>query len=336
MPLRLIEIVVPASAAESTRELLEQFEAPSHWSAASPEGRVMLRTLMPSEFTEALLDEIDRRFGRMPGIKIILSAPEAVVPRNEDQAVEPLGPPASAPGFAAVRLSRVSREELYHDVLDVSGLTGLFCLMVVLSTLVAGIGLLRDNVAIIIGAMVIAPLLGPNVGLSLATALGDKRLGLRALRTKLVGLGIALAISVAWGAVFAVDPQAPEIFSRTMVGIGDVVLALAAGSAGALAFTGGLSSTLIGVMVAVALLPPLVTFGLLLANGLFGPAAGAFLLLMTNIICVNLSGVVVFWVQGIRPRGWRASTRAKSTQQAAMVLWFALLSTVVVLILLGR
>jgi uncharacterized hydrophobic protein (TIGR00341 family) len=296
----------------------------------------MLRTLLAGELTEVLLDEIDKRFGRMPGIKIILSAPEAVVPRADDAENAALQQTAAEAGIGSVRLARVSRDELYHDVLDVSALTGLYCLMVALSTLVAGIGLLRGNVAIIIGAMVIAPLLGPNVGLSLATALGDKPLGLRALRTKLAGLGIALGISVIWGALYPIDPIGPEVMARTAVGIDDVVLALASGTAGALAFTAGLSSTLIGVMVAVALLPPLVTFGLLLSSAHLGLAAGAFLLLLTNIICVNLSGVVVFWIQGIRPRGWRASTRAKRIRQTAAVLWVALLATVVALILLGR
>jgi hypothetical protein len=88
------------------------------------------------------------------------------------------------------------------------------------------------------------------------------------------------------------------------VGLGDIAVALASGCAGALAFTTGVSATLIGVMVAVALLPPLVTFGLLLGGGNLDLATGALSLFLMNLICVNLAGVATFLVQGIRPASW--------------------------------
>jgi len=136
--------------------------------------------------------------------------------------------------------------------------------MVVLSSLVAAIGILRDNVAIIIGAMVIAPLLGPNVALSLATTLGDEKLGRTALKTLVVGILVVMAVSVSVGVFVPFDiTTLHEVITRTEVGLGDIALALSSGMAGTLSFTTGLSTTLIGVMVAVALLPPLVTSGLL-------------------------------------------------------------------------
>ncbi len=128
-----------------------------------------------------------------------------------------------------------------------------------LSAIVAAIGLLRGNVAVIVGAMVIAPLLAPNVALALGTALGDIPLVLRSLKMNLVGVGIVFLLSMILGVIFPVDPAGAEILTRTQAGVADIVLALAAGSAGALAYTSGLPASLVGVMVAVALLPPLVT-----------------------------------------------------------------------------
>jgi uncharacterized hydrophobic protein (TIGR00271 family) len=122
--------------------------------------------------------------------------------------------------------------------------------------------------------MVIAPLLGPNVALSLATTLGDGDLARTALKTNAVGIGLALALSVCLGLILAVDPNIHEIASRTEVSLSDVVLALVAGGAGALAFTSGVPAALVGVMVAVALLPPLVTCGLLLGSEFFQLARG--------------------------------------------------------------
>jgi uncharacterized hydrophobic protein (TIGR00341 family) len=194
---------------------------------------------------------------------------------------------------------------------------------------------LRDNVAIIIGAMVIAPLLGPNVGLSLATALADATLARKALKTNISGILVVLAVSLVLGLGITFDPTMPEIVSRTAVGIGDIILALASGTAGTLAFTGGLpSTTLVGVMVAVALLPPPVTFGLLVGVGQETMAMGALLLFLTNFICVNLSGVATFLVQGIRPLTWWEAARAQKAARKALILWILLLSAFVFTIVL--
>jgi uncharacterized hydrophobic protein (TIGR00341 family) len=133
-----------------------------------------------------------------------------------------------------------------------------------------------------------------------------------------------------------VNPQTPEIFSRTEVGLSDIVLALASGAAGALAFTSGLSAALIGVMVAVALLPPLVTLGLLVGAGEFRMALGAMLLFLTNIICVNLAGVATFLFQGIRPLSWWEAAKAKKATYYAIVLWAFLLTVLIIVVLYAK
>jgi uncharacterized hydrophobic protein (TIGR00341 family) len=201
---------------------------------------------------------------------------------------------------------------------------------------VAAVGLYDNSVAIIIGAMVIAPLLGPNVASSLATALGDLALLRQALLTILAGIAMTMVLSVIIGVLLQVDPVSSEVASRTRVELGDIAVALASGCAGALAFSTGVSATLIGVMVAVALLPPLVTFGLLMGNGQPALATGALLLFLLNLICVNLAGVGTFLVQGIRPEIWWEKDRAVKATRIAIVLWVALLAALTGLILLLR
>ncbi|HBZ55020.1 MAG TPA: TIGR00341 family protein, partial [Syntrophobacteraceae bacterium] len=114
------------------------------------------------------------------------------------------------------------------------------------------------------------------------------------------------------------------------------VVALASGSAGALAFTTGVSATLIGVMVAVALLPPLVTFGLLLGGGHTELSMGALSLFLVNLICVNLAGVITFLIQGIRPATMWEKDRALKATRIAIALWVALLAALVGMMLLLR
>jgi uncharacterized hydrophobic protein (TIGR00341 family) len=134
------------------------------------------------------------------------------------------------------------------------------------------------------------------------------------------------------GLVFTIEVQVRAISSRTEVNVGDILLALAAGAAGTLAFTRGLSGAVIGVMVAVALMPPLVVCGMLIGEGLPAPAFGAFLLTATNIICVNLAGVAVFLLQGVRPRNWWEAERAKAATTRAAIIWTALLALLVLIL----
>ena len=156
------------------------------------------------------------------------------------------------------------------------------------------------------------------------------------MRTVLVGMGLAFLMACGLGLLLPVDPSGAEIAALTYLGPADFLLALVSGAAGALAFTSGLSASLIGVMVAVALMPPLVTCGLLLGSGAFGPALGALLLLLTNVICINLAGVGTFVLQGIRPRRWWEAERARKAAHWALGIWFTLLCVLAVLVYFSR
>ncbi len=234
-----------------------------------------------------------------------------------------------------IHKGRVSREELHDDLEKGAMITNIYISMIVLSSIVAAIGVINNNVAVIIGAMVIAPMLTPNVSLSLATALGDLQLAKSALKTILLGISIAIILSFALGIILPVDPSLKEISSRTSVGLMDIVLALASGAAGALSFTSAAPAVLIGVAVAVALMPPLVVFGLLLGAGYYSLALGALLLFLANLISVNLAGVVTFLVQGIEPRTWWEARKAKEATMLAIAGWVILLAILIMAILLG-
>ncbi len=215
-------------------------------------------------------------------------------------------------------------------------ITRVYLGMIALSTVVAAVGLINDSVAVIIGAMVIAPLLGPIIAQAMGTTLGDFSLIRLALRTNLAGLSLALVISVGLGLVLEVYPSGPELAARTDISLGDIAVALASGGAGALALTAGAPTVLVGVMVAVALLPPLTTLGLLLGSGYPVQALGAGLLLITNITCVNLAAVVVFWIQGVRPTSWWEEKRARRATTLSISVCAGLLAVLVLAIILSQ
>ncbi len=291
MALRLLEVRMPGADLEKVRGLAEGLRVVEVWSSADADGQPgQVRILVNAEDTEALSDLLVRELGAREGFRIVSLPVEATVPA----VVEPPPPPTDAGGGEAKAddaRGRISREELYEDLASASRLTSVYLVMVALSTVVAGVGLIRGDVAIVIGAMVIAPLLGPNMALSLACTLGHAELARRSLRAIAAGVATATALSVLLGLLLDVDPLAPEIAARANPGLGDVILALAAGAAGSLAFTTGVPAVVVGVMVAVALLPPLVVAGLLAGSGNMTEAWGALVLVLTNVTCVNLAAV---------------------------------------------
>jgi len=332
MALRLIEMVLGEKDGVEVRELLKEHTVLEHRQVRLPDGEVLVRILLDAEQSEAVLNVLEKRYAGQDGNRIVILPVEATLPRAVP---ERAGAPAQ-PLPEGKSPERIGREELYEDIKDAARCSRVYLAMVVLSTIVAAVGLYYNSVAIIIGAMVIAPLLGPNVALSLGTTLGDLPLLRRALLTALAGIAMTMVLSAIIGVLLQVNPASFEVASRDAVGVGDIVVALASGCAGALAFTTGVSTTLIGVMVAVALLPPLVTFGLLLGGGHTAPAMGALSLFLMNLICVNLAGVTTFLVQGIRPTTWWEKKVASKATRIAIGLWVVLLAVLGGMILVLR
>lgn len=329
MTLRLIEMVIPRGYREDVVEVLQKSKVVEILDMELASDFMLFKILLTTEDSESTLDRLEKRFSHLNGFRIFIIPVQASIPRIVEISKDEKG---LTPEEESVAAERISREELYSNVLSVSKPTKIYFIMVILSALVASIGVLNNNVAVIIGAMVIAPLLGPNMGLSLATVLKDKDLALISLKSIIVGVGISIIISVIIGILVTFDPSIPAIALRTDVALAGIVLAFASGIAGSIAFTTDVSSALIGVMVAVALLPPLSVFGLLLGSGFYYLATGAFLLFLVNLVCINLSGLITFYVQRIKPlKTWEAF-KAYRVTYLAMGIWTFVLIILLVLI----
>lgn len=332
MSLRLLEFDTSADEADDVIALLEEQRIHHLWVDRDSSQRTAMRVLLDAEAVEEVTDALS---ARLPGEthRMVLLAVEATLPRIEEPEPEQTAEEPEQPNGTALR---ISREELYEDLASGTKLTPTYAAMVALSTIVAALGLIRGDVATIIGAMVIAPLLGPNIALSFASTLGDTSLARRAATTLVAGLGIAAVLSIALGVLLDIDPAAPEIVSRTGVGFGNIALALAAGAAGSLAFTTGVPAVLVGVMVAVALLPPLATAGMLAGDGHWTQATGALLLLIANIASVNLAAMATFVIQRIRPRKWWEAEKAKKARRIAIAAWAITLLILLTIIVVER
>jgi len=193
MALRLIEMVLKETDGDEVRELLKDHDLLDHRQIRLPDGEVLVRILLDAEQIEAVLDLLEKRYISEEGNRVVILPVEATLPRaTAEPEPEPTITPEQAPTEEKPP-ERIAREELYEDIKDAARWSRVYLAMVVLSTIVAAIGLYYNSVAIIIGAMVIAPLLGPNMAMALATTLGDLPLLWRAAAGEpgIAGSGIA-------------------------------------------------------------------------------------------------------------------------------------------------
>jgi uncharacterized hydrophobic protein (TIGR00271 family) len=197
------------------------------------------------------------------------------------------------------------RAEVQVQLRDASHPDFDFFLLVVLSCIIATQGLLVDSPAIIIGAMLVAPLMSPIIGLGLASITGDDRMVRDATSALIRGAALAIFISllIAWGnrfLPFIILQELPgEVLSRTHPGPIDLGVALAGGTAAAFALAmPNISAALPGVAIATALMPPLCAVGVGLAMGRLDVAGGAFVLFMTNTITIAFAASFVFFALG--------------------------------------
>lgn len=174
-----------------------------------------------------------------------------------------------------------------------------YIVMNVLATIVACYGLLENSPAVVIGAMIIAMLLGPITGVALGLVEGDFSLLKKAILALGGGMLLVLVTAFIIGRIHIEMPITNEILNRTAPNLLDLMIALGGGAAGAYAVSSPrLSVAFVGVAIATALVPPLSSCSILLARGEYQLAGGAFLLAFTNIVAIQLASSFVMWLNG--------------------------------------
>jgi uncharacterized hydrophobic protein (TIGR00271 family) len=185
-----------------------------------------------------------------------------------------------------------------------------YFVMIVLSCVIAAMGLLLNSPAVVIGAMLVAPLMTPILAFSLGLVQGDLRLIRFSTESILTGVTVSALIAAFIGLVSPLKVVTPEMLARASPTLLDLAIALASGMAGAYAVARkDVSAALPGVAIAAALMPPLATIGLSLALGEMRVMGGAFLLFVTNIAAISLGGGSIFLLLGIRPQEWGPESR---------------------------
>ena len=320
--MKIIEVIADESYIDSIKNIADKNDASDFWIVSSEgEERKVVRILVKPEQRQIILDALQGILSTSFSYRVVVIPIEAALPREEAEEETEI-----------ISATETTREELYNSIGKNARLNQTYLLLIFLSTVVVAIGLLKDNVAVVIGAMVIAPLLGPNLAMALGTALGDTDLMWKAFKTGLAGMSLALVLSIIIGVFWPLNIESRELLARTNVGLDSAVLAMASGAAAVISLTSGIPSILVGVMVAVALLPPAATMGLMLGAGQTDLAYGAAFLLAVNIVAINLSAKLGFLIQGIKPRTWLEKKKAKQSMQSYIIIWVLTLAALLLVI----
>jgi uncharacterized hydrophobic protein (TIGR00341 family) len=217
---------------------------------------------------------------------------------------------------------RIGREELESAAEGLMPTTRNYFVLTVVSAVVATAGILLDSPATVVGSMVIAPLVGPALAASVGTVLDEHELRIRGVALQASGVAAAVLSAGAFAWFVKVTHLVPpgfdvlaidQVRERLAPDFLSLAIALGAGVAGALSLSTGVSAALVGVMIAVALIPPAAVVGIGVAWGEPALALGSGVLVLVNVLSINLAALAVLWYQGYRPEFWYREDDVRTT-----------------------
>ena len=239
-------------------------------------------------------------------------------------------------------------EEIYENVKKQSSLSFDYIAFIILAAVMAGFGLIQNNVTVIVASMLLSPLMGPMLAIAFGYVVKDHSLFIKGTKNELIGIAISLSVGVVMALVIPL--LAPtvlttitndvggingivnitEITRRTGFSALDIGVAIFSGAAVAVSVTKGDMSTLVGVAISAALMPPavnasmMVVLGLAIGNGyIMAVGFGSFYLLAMNIILIVISAFVMFKVKGLtsladKSATWTAVTQFRKTSSESL------------------
>ncbi len=320
-PLITTEIVESSSATAGILREAARRKYDAVFIGASREGVV----------TRILFGVVPRRVARQANVPVVITKrpfpPAMTIARRGWDVLTSLLP----------SLHEEEKIAVYKEILQGAHPGVSFYIMIALASLIASVGLLQNSPAVIIGAMLVAPLMAAVIGIGLGLTLGDYRMFKLAMKATFLGVVLAVGTGVVTALVIPGKQVTPEILARTRPSLLDLIVALASGAAGSYALCRKeVSASLPGVAIAAALVPPLATAGIAMAMSEWVLAGGALLLYLTNVVAIVAIGGVVFLLLGFKPEPTREERVKLFGRGATGMTILLLLMTVLLGILTQR
>lgn len=306
--MRLVRVLVAERVLDDWIELLERrpIDYVITTEASDREDAVLVEFPLPTAAVSDVLADI-REAGLDREYAVITGAQTAQTTRFKELQEE----------YTGVVDDSIDPLEIRSAAFEMSPSPLTYYVMTVLSAIVATAGLLLDSAAIVIGAMVIAPQLGAAITASIGTILNDRKMIVDGFRSFVAGLLVAMVGAVVFSWFIRTMHFLPptldvetvaQIDSRTSPGILSVVIGICAGAAGAFGLATAVPLSIVGVMVAAAVIPPAAAVGIAIVWSLPDVAMGAFVLLVINAVFITLTMMVVLAALGYRPETWSTGT----------------------------
>ena len=316
--MRLVQFTLPPDSRESVLAVLD--DEGVDYVLVDADDDTLVEFPLPAQAVESVLSDL-RDAGLDDRYLVVASAESAVTERFDDLEARYV---EGSEGDESI-----DPDELAATARDMTPNAATYYSMTVLSAVVALAGLLLDSPALVVGSMVIAPQVGSALTAAVGVVLADRGMIRSGLRAQVVGLAVAVAGAAAVGWLVQAASFVPgaldvttvtQISQRISPGALSLVVGLAAGAAGSLGLATALPVSLVGVMIAAALIPAAAAVGVGIAWGLPVVAAGAALLLASNFAAINVVSPAVLWALGYRPADWGDAPRRRYARVGAVVL----------------
>ncbi|MFQ3319803.1 MAG: putative hydrophobic protein (TIGR00341 family) [Natronomonas sp.] len=313
--MRLVQVTIPAGKRDAVLEMLDE-EGIDYVVTDETSGREYTAVAyfpLPTNAVEPILEELREAGLEREAYTVVLRAETVVSEKFEQLEAE----------YAEKEDSeeRIARQELVARAEELASALPTYVVMTVVSAVIATAGLLLDSPATVVGSMVIAPLIGPAMAAAVGSVVDDPDLFRRGVSLQILGVVLSIVAATAF-AVFVqvtnlvppgIDPLSlAEVEERLAPNFLSLAVALGAGVAGAVSLMTGVSTALVGVMIAVALIPPAATVGIGIAYGEPTLAIGSAVLVAVNILSINLAALVVLWYGGYRPEHFFRQGQARA------------------------
>lgn len=306
--MRLVQVTIPAGKRETVLDTLDGLEVDYVVTDETSKRDItgIAYFPLPTEAVEEVLEELRAAGLEEEAYTVVLDA-QTVISRRFERLEEKYEEESKEDP------ARIAREELSATVSDLVPSISTFLVMSVVSAVVATAGILLDSPAIVVGSMVIAPLIGPAMATSVGSVIADRDMFLRGVRLQAIGFALAIAAAAGFAvlarSIHLVPPgldilAIDQVSGRLSPDFLSLAVALGAGVAGALSLSTGVSTALVGVMIAAALIPPTAVIGIGIAWSMPEAVLGSSVLVLVNVLSINLAALVVLWYEGYRPEDW--------------------------------
>ena len=325
--MRLVQVMIPAGKREAVVRALddEGVDYVITDETSSREYSGVATFPLPKAAVEPVLEQL-REAGIDDRTYTVIVAAETVISRRFEELEETYAEESDRGE------DRISRQELQAKADELASSIRTYVLMTVISAVIATAGLLLDSPATVVGSMVIAPLIGPAMSAAIGTVVDDEAMFRRGVWMQVVGIVVAVTAATVFAGGLrwlglvppGLDPlELAEVAERLAPNVLVLAVAIGAGVAGIVSLMTGVSATLVGVMIAVALIPPAAAVGIGIAFSIPRLVIGAGVIVAVNVLSINLAALVVLWVEGYRPEQWFREDDARSALVKRVVVLVA-------------